>query len=339
MAAPVKTKTWTKYSTYIVAGSGPTPQVGQTQANSDSRLAFYRLKTTFLAAGWTIVSSCGYYDAGGGAAWNYGAADHWPDAASVRWKEVGDKFGWIVLKNTNLHAVGNGFQVLIALTNDRNYTAVGTLAFSCEGGFSDGTELVRPTAVDEALIYNNTSWTGASNGDFSATAINIWYPSDGTSFRVWWGKTPLTSTHVNPMWFFEKLVDTPDWLDKPVIAGATYVQTESTMYATAGTNLKFSAVGYNGQSVGLTTESNQSGVLVNHAAVQQVDMGGRWPVFPISAVSTSILARGYLGRISDLWAVPEAIAIGDYMPSTGEKDFVVMPNILMPNDGTLIQLP
>lgn len=341
MTALSKTKTWTKYSTFIVPGSGPTPQAGQTQANSDGRLLFYRLKTTFLAAGWTVVRSCGYYDDGGGAAWHFGTADHWPDAESVRWKEADNKFGWIVLKNTNLHAVGNGFQVLIALNHDRANTIYGTLSFACEGGYTAGSETVRPTATDEVVLLNDDLWNPDAGVMFENSAVNIWYPSDGTSFRLWWGRS-ITGTSLSPVWFFERLVDTPAWLDKPVIVLMIKIDLASNVF---GQTIGYPGRAYfccddlKGLGFALSLEASNAGALINHAACKVPDMGGRWPVFPISAVSTSLLARGYLGRLTDLWAVPSTLAFGDYMPSTGGKEYVVINTLLMPNDGTTIQYP
>jgi len=343
MAAPVRTKTWTKYSTFVAAGSGPTPQAGQDQTNSDSRLVFYRLKTTFLAAGWTVVRSCGYYNAGGGAAWNYGAADHWPDAAAVRWKEADNKYGWIVLRNTNLHAGGAGFQVCIALSNDRLSTMRGTLAFSCEGGFANGSETARPTATDEVLVFDSEVWTGYVYSTFANNTLNVWYTSDGTSFRVWWGNGLANLIlNVNPPWLFERLVDAPSWLDKPVVAGCMrwdMAEIFQTSPANGPRRLYFCCDEFIKCGTMLTAEANASGVLIKHTACQAPDLGGKWPVFPVSVISMSPLVNGYVGKLADMWAVPQALAFGDYMPGDGSKQFVVMHDLLLGNDGTAIMVP
>jgi len=342
MAAPSKTKTWTKYSTYVATTDGPPPQPGgQTDRQSASREVFYRLKTTFLAAGWTVVSSCGKYDDGGGEAWHYGAADHWPSAVAVRWKEPDNKYGWIVLRNTNLHAGGNGFQVCIALTGTINSTQTGTMGFSCEGGFSGGSDMARPTATDEVIVFNNELWTGYSLSSFENNAMNIWYTSDGTSFRLWWGNGISNLTlNINPPWMFERLVDAPSWMDKPVVAG--YMRWDMTHLfnvSSATRRLYFCCEDFLKCETMITAESDNAGVLIKHVACQSPDIGGRWPVFSVSVISQSAFVNGYVGKLADLWAIPEALAFGDYMPGDGSYQFVVMNDLLLANDGTTVILP
>lgn len=343
MAEPVRTKTWTKYSTYVATADGPPPQPSQNVSESASREVFYRLKTTFLAAGWTVVSSCGKYDDGGGEAWHYGAADHWPSAVAVRWKEADNKYGWIVLRNTNLHAVGAGFQVCIALTGTVNSTQTGTMAFSCEGGFTGGSETARPTATDEVLVFNNQQWTGYVYSSFENNALNIWYASDGTSFRVWWGNgLSNLILGINPPWLFERLVDAPSWMDKPVVAGCMrwdMAEMFQTNPANGPRRLYFCCDEFLKCEAMLSAEANNAGVLIKHTACQAPDLGGRWPVFPVSVISLSPLVNGYVGKLADLWAVPQALAFGDYMPGDGSRQFAVMHDLLLGNDGTAVMLP
>jgi len=339
MAAPVRTKTWTKYSTYVATADGPPPQPGQDAGESASREVFYRLKATFLAAGWTVVSSCGKYDDGGGEAWHYGATDHWPNAVAVRWKEADNKFGWIVLRNTNLHAGGAGFQVCIALTGTVNSTQTGTMAFSCEGGFTGGSETARPTATDEVVVFNNEQLTGYSLASFENNAMNIWYTSDGTSFRLWWGKGLANMTlDINPPWLFERLVDAPSWMDKPVVAGSTRWEAMD-LFADSSRRFYFCCDEFIKCDVLLSAEANASGILSRQAQFQVPDPGGRWPVFPVSVISRSPLVNGYVGKLADMWVVPTALAFGDYMPGDGSKKFVVMNDLLLGNDGTAVMLP
>jgi hypothetical protein len=343
MAAPTKVKTWVKYSHYVVEADAPTPQVGQTADRSAARYIMHCIKTQWLAMGGTVERSCGYYDAGGGAAWHYGAADHWPDAASVRWKEADNKFGWIVLKNTNMHSGGNGFQVLLALTRDRTLTYYMTMAVSLEAGFTGGSETTRPTATDEVLVYNDEAWYSTSGAGYPQCPIplNIWYANDGTSFRVWGvGASEMYRT-MNP-WMFDKLTDAPTWLDKPVVFGVMWWRRTDMMSFVAPNSRRmfFCCDDVRAIQTMMAVESiYSSGPLTQHAACQVPDMGGSWPVFPVSVISIHPSVAGYIGRLVDFWAVPDALASGDYMPGDGSMAMAVVQNVLQGNDGTSVMIP
>lgn len=344
MSAPTKEKTWTKYSTFVTSGTGPTPQSGQSQDNSDGRLVFYLLKSQFLAAGWEVVSSCGYYS----SAWHVGEDDHWIDAASVRWKEADNKFGWIVLKNTLLHSGGEGFQICIALTAlaSSGYSSnTITLAFACEGGFTGGSTTARPTATDEVVIFNNEVATGYVYSTFTDNALNIWYSSDGEAFRLWWGNgISNLILDVNPPWIFEKIQNAPIWLDKPVMAGVMRWDAEGSFLKDGGSytpkRFYFCCDEFTKCPLMFSAEGTHSGgVLSKQTSCQLADLGGNWPVFPISVVSVSPLVNGCLGTVADMWLVPTALAFGDYMPGDGSKEFVVMHDLLLANDGTSVIIP
>jgi hypothetical protein len=352
MTEPTRTKTWTKYSAWIQDGDGPTPQAGQTSDRSAARLILYLIKTQMLAAGWTVVRSCGYYDAGSGLAWNYGAADHWPNAAAVRWKEASNKFGWIVLKNTNLHAGGNGFQVMFALDAGVTLTYRMTMHTSIEGGFTGGSDTAYPTATDAIVIYDDASdaWystTGAGQPQ-CPLALNIWYSSDGQSFRVW-GAGQILLNQVNEVMYslhpmmFERLVNAPPWLDKPVLAGV--MRWRRVSMATPGSTasyertLFFGCEGVVKCPVVLAAEGISNGLLINHTASQIPDMGGRWAVYPVSVISMSALVTGVVGTLADFWMVPDALASGDYFPGDGSRELAVIQNVLQGNDGTAVTIP
>lgn len=352
MAEPTLTKTWTKYSAWIQDGDGPPPQSGQTSDRSAARLIMYIIKTQMLAAGWTVVSSCGYYDSGGGESWHYGASDHWPDAASVRWKEADNKFGWIVLKNTILHNEGNGFQVCFSLDRDRAQTYYMTMALSWEGGFSGGDEFNRPIATDEVVVYNNEAWYSTAAAGFSQCplALNIWYTNDGECFRAWGAGQIITDQgaemykSMHPF-MFERLCDPPDWLGAPVVAGImrwrrqSMMDTSSALSSSNARRMFFYQEGIV-QFAMMSCEGIYGiGPLTDHAACQMADLGGHWPVFPITAFSESPMVPGRLGELFDFWAVPTIMASGDYMPGDGSKQMVIIQGILQGNDGTFVITP
>jgi hypothetical protein len=302
------------------------------------------IKTQWIAMGGTVARSCGYYDAGGGAAWHYGAADHWPDAASVRWKEGDGKFGWVVLKNTNMHSGGNGFQVLLALTRDRTLTYYMTMAVSLEAGFTDGTETTRPTATDEVIVYNDEAWYSTAGAGYSQCpmSLNIWYANDGTSFRVFGCGVAAEETYrtLNP-WMFEKLVDAPTWLDKPVAFGAMWWRRTSMVGDPPASfrRMFFCCDDLVAIQAMMSVEGIYGlGPLTQHAACQVSDMGGSWPVFPVSVISIYPSVPGYIGKLVDFWAVPDALASGDYMPGDGSMAMAVVQDVLQGNDGTAVMI-
>jgi hypothetical protein len=309
----------------------------------------FMIKTQMLAAGWTVVSSCGYYS----GAWNYGAADHWPTADSVRWKEADNKFGWLVMKNTNLHAGGNGFQVMFALDKTATLTYYMTMKTSIEGGFSGGNETTAPDATDSVMVLNSavdTWYTTVGVGQLQCpVALNIWYSSDGQSFRIWGAgvisTNPPTEEQraIHPM-MFERLVDAPAWMDKPVVSGILHWR-KADMFTWANTaysqrRLYFSQGSIHKCAVMMTAEAiGTTGVLVTHTASQSADPNGNWTVYPASVFSVNGMVPGYIGKFADFWAVPDALATGDYFPGDGSREMVVIQGVLQGNDGTAVSLP
>jgi hypothetical protein len=231
----------------------------------------------------------------------------------------------------------------VALTNDRADTKILTLAFACAGGFAGGSETARPTAADEVVVLNNALWYAYSNLSMANMGLNIFYTTDGTSFRV-----HGTSNHLTPYniycWMFERLATGyAEWMDKPVVAGTCEWTRSTLMGGAPGTqyrNLFFSYGSVYRNECQFVAEGEMlGGYLGDHAAVQAADPGGNWPCFPIGVASKSATIPGYLGQINDAWGVPDAVAGGDYMPGDGSMAFVVIDDLLVGSDGTVITYP
>jgi hypothetical protein len=83
---------------------------------------------------------------------------------------------------------------------------------------------------------------------------------------------------------------------------------------------------------------NGTGDGVDDTKLNGVDAGGNWVCPPVSLASEDASFTMYLDRFSDLWACPDNLANGDYVPSGGGRDYVVFGNILLPNDGSVVTI-
>jgi hypothetical protein len=204
-------------------------------------------------------------------------------------------------------------------------------------GFTGGSYTERPVSINEYCFRSDAAWI---YGDFVSShySLNVWYSSDGKIFRFG-GVQPSGAPTSYYSWVFETLSQ-PVSLAVPVIFGMMFKFIKDTIILDPPSSdfqvYSWSpAAGY--FRVMYSTESIKGGNLSVNAACQNPDIGGKWPVFPFGVIAMSPINPGYMGRVEDMYLVPTALATQDYMPSDGSKQFVVIDDVLLANDGTFIQ--
>jgi len=332
MAGPIKTKTWKHWSITVPVGSGPAQQTvsGCTLDGTEPaiRQLMWEIKDALISSpgAWTVISSCGH----NGSNFVYGNTDYWTSAARVWW-QYNSEFSWIVLQNS---AIASGFQLLIVCFGT-SACAPETASFyiSFGAGFIGGTTTARPTATDERSIKTTTSlWTSASSVN---RGVQVFKSDDGECTRFY---TTHNAT-LNQMWMFDKAISTnPKWTIPVLILGGntpTYGGlVDSRVAVTKWGNVSSTAVWFATEGVGTT------GPLGRQAGFATADVWGNWICTPIDVVYAAIYADpGILGKVRDLWFTSDDLVDGDYFPGDGSKQFVVLGDLVQPNeDGTTVPI-
>jgi hypothetical protein len=360
--ALTKIHTWLHSYRQITVSDKPMAQTGQTNFSPSHRANMWGIKEMFKTAGWTVVGSCGCDISHVGSEWTAGmdGVDRWinPDAVRVL-DSTTTSWSWIVLRNAGINATGQGYQLLISFDGSVDQAHYVTLFDSWSAGFTGGSITARPTATDEMGMLNNQEYMYTRSAVYSGTStvgIHGLWTSDGSMTRIFATSHEGADHYLNCIWCFERVSATArkPWWDKPYIA-----QVAALYYDNPGDDPAIDDTYSGGQTdnedrmwtrVGdlklrVCQSSEQGGIvhttpfcaLGEMTQCQAVDVGGDWIATRAGIVSLSPVCPGWLGRRDDIWFIPEVMATGDYLP-TGTNTFLVLGDILIPTDGTLLLL-
>lgn len=328
MAAPALEKTWQKTTVVVPIGAGPSPQSGAATHDSQYRQCMFELKhalVSFASGAWTVVRSCGY-DSG---SWTYGDADYWVTSDDVRYKEsVGEQFSWIVLQQ---NGIKNGYQILIALENPANGTEYSHVWYaSHSGSFVGGSPTTRPTASDEVSFTEYIRrW---EDGGYNAS-ITVWMSTDGACTRA------LNSLdgYIKHVMCFEKLKNMADSavFEGQSICGCLRSREYADIFTyDRGDYKSHSVLGKVGDWCGLSPIGGPGPSVVSMSLdYSRPDPNGEYVVAPIPIWSE----RPYsfiMGTMYDCYAANKELNDGDMFPADGSKEFVVVGDFIIGNDGT-----
>ena len=355
MTVPSLQKTW-----YFQVNTTITQQ-GSTLATG--RLLMRTVKDTFLGAGswtdssnaaatltnnWVVDFSSDSTAPGTGTAGD--GVDHWTVNGSLVWATAGTAHSWMVIKNTQMP--GGTLWVCIDLSNANAYNC--TIVIS-RVGFTGGSTTNRPTATDEVVTLNNTTW-GMDTGGTTSMKLHALKSSDNQHHRVvisrnGWG---------HGLWMFEAITTTDNW-------------TKNLLVYTNGT----SSANYGGSYLVFTNNFNGSGPLCYSITEQGTpwvgslavpfapgpifdmiskvtavaEMNSAWPAMSIGIESHSNYtytgstpsvaieySMGYAGKLKDLFWVPSSLGEGDQAPSGGGANFSMIGDTCWPWNTTAISL-
>lgn len=288
---------------------------------TDTRL-LRTLKNLLVGFGsnpWTVRYSCNGTTAGTAG----DAVDRWTnDAAIVR---SGGAHSWIVLRQTG---IASNFEFCIDCSNVTSGWL--TMVISPSAGFTGGTTTARPTATDEIVLINNTTW--ASGAQDVQHQIHAWQSTDGQCTRVaiWYGGTNMCTF---------MLFDKPDnpvsgWTSPSI----SFIVNGNATVAATYTGLGSSSGPARGRgtttiTLGLTGESfASSSFLPNLTNIGDTpnESDGTWSQFPIGIASVTTANRGRKGSLFDLWWKPFGLANGTTSPSDASRVLITMGPFILP---------
>lgn len=337
MVVPVAIKTWNHWNINAPWGVGPgwhsiSGCANGGDAMSTGRQMLFNLKEVLKASpgSWEVLSSCGRDE--NGAAWVYDLTDNWADASWVYFSSL-SKRSWIVLRNTAISAVGEGFQMLIDCDNtcivDTIHWSISSSAGFTTGGFDEENP---PTATDQYFIKNNELWTflGLAN---QTKGMSVFKTDDGASTRIY----GHSGHSVYLSFFFEKLTAADSGWNKPYFVYPGLLPTFQ--YLHTDSNIKVEWAGLEPANAFMTSEGTGGGSIAKSTVYDQGDVWGNRICTPVGlSILSDAVPSGFLGRVDDLWFVNSNMADGNYYPDDGSRQFVVMGDLLQPSDGSLVHI-
>lgn len=330
MTAPVKTKTWTHTNVSVAIGSGPPDQsvsgCGLSAWAADVRQLIWEIKNFLVTApaAWTVVSSCGH----NGSNFVADDTDNWGAASNV-WSIYLGEYSWIVLKQTSISAVDQGFQILLVVDGAGTGCTPNSIEvwISSSSGFTGGTTSSRPTAADGIKIFDSAFMPiGDTTRGFSG-----FKSSDGECTRLYtsWGGGNVR------LWMFDR-AGTPrhaDWT-VPFLAIVDAIPTYAILHDAA--NVSTTWDGRGGLGIYLTTEGQGGGALgrwTNRGDIPNYFGEYICTRIGVAAINSIYVSKAaFLGWVSDLWFTSDDLADGDYFPGDSSQQFAVFGDLLQPNE-------
>lgn len=345
MGVPATIRTWQFQPSQVLA-----PQAATLATNQALGFA---VKQSMKGAGvWTdstgaVVASSGNWVVRGSSdgVGNFGnndGIDRWVTAANLVWAAAASNHSWIVLEQAGIPGAVGNFQVCLDLSNASSVSA--TLAVSPSAGFAAGTATARPTAADETVVINNTSWGGVSGN--TPHVLHAMKTADGKSTRVVAMRTSSNGTGAWSVLFY--MFELPILVVKDAAGADAWtnpsaaVALGSSTAAPVGgldtvTNLSNTASTFSRTPAGTnfastwSAEGTQQHVLlsdsygsVNGGQQNVGDISGEAPMFGIGLYSVVVGARGRNGVIADLRLGLENISTS-FNAATGRSSPTVAP--------------
>lgn len=298
MSVPTLVKTWQHSNNQTVTAQG-------TQAATNKR-AIRTIKNLLIGFGtlpWSVRGSSNGTTAN--------TSDNWSSDSDINGASAGSPHSWVCLRQTG---IASNFEIVFDIVSASNYTSL-TCVVSPSAAFSTFTSTSnRPTATDEIVLVNNTTWGGNQGSSVDNNVIvNAQQSTDGQCTRFWtYWQNVCTGLYI---------------FDKPqnVVSGWTNPSYSfgigSSLGAATVSNLMNSA---NGRGRGsatfsmyLTCEGAGSATNQNLPALltSANDFSGEWPFLPMGIASTQASHRGRHGSLFDAYFGSTTGNQGDTFPN------------------------
>ena len=313
MPLPSLSKTWQHTVNQSAAAQG--------SANATNRNVLRLIKNALNGFGsnpWTVVSSSN------GTVAN--SSDNWNSTSDMVGANAGSPHSWIVLRQTG---IATNFELCIDCSSATG--AVGTIVISPSAGFTGGSTTARPTATDEIVVINGSTWT--NNSSDVTVRYSVSQSTDGQCTRVW----GAAAGSVVFFWVFDKPADpVTGWSNPSASWAISGPGTYSTVVSTSAGRMRSGSTTGSLQMIcdGGTTSAANDTTWANVAN----EISSEWAIYPMSFACTTSTIRGRHGRFFDLWASSSALATGDTFPGDGSATFVQVGIVVLPWNGGAVNL-
>lgn len=329
MALPTLGKTWQFVPNFAIAATGTALGTNRTILlaiknflTTDAAEWVDNTNVATTAANlWTVRYSCDSVAAGAAG----DGVDRWDSITDLVWANAASAHSWIVLRNA---AIGSTAEMLIsceaASANGSNLT----VCISPTAAFTGGTTTARPTATDEIVVVNNTTWGGVATVDTSIK-LHVMKSTDGECWRVF----VCNGGQANTSWIIDKAVAfaSGTWTNRMVMyAQGSTGGTNTLTNALLNTNANVNGRGASTMTMYLAAMYYAS-TLANAGVTTANDLSSAWPFMPHQLVSATASNRGFHGYLNDVWYGSTTVATGSTYPTTGtQHQFVQFGSAIFP---------
>lgn len=248
--------------------------------------------------------------------------NRWSAITNLVFNNAGSAHSWIVLR---LYGTA---EILISCESSAVNAQNLLIATSASAGFTGGTTLLRPTATDERVVVNATTWGGVVNSDASVK-MHLMKSTDGQSWRFFLGNTGVIGT----AFIFGKAAafNATAWPNSlTMFCIGTSPNSGVLTQTNLNVNANFFAYGASAMTLYLGGMYYASG-LANANITSANDLSGNWPFLPQELFSATTSNRGAHGYMNDMWYGSTTTATGASFPLTGtQHQFVQFGSLIFP---------
>lgn len=328
MALPSLDKTWNF-------------QVNQSCGNfvsvaDDIKDFLLKLKNSLVALGWTVWGSSNSVNAGNGD-----GVDRWVTVANVVGANAGSPHSWIVLKNT---ALATNAAILIDYSGgSTSYSfSVSVTGFGAANSGVDGTNVLAPTGSGVySYVAGVTFCLHQSNATFKCK-LHVIASTDLECTRVF-VTSALYPQNVGVFIIEKSKNPVVEWL-YPVYTVTTAFETRLNSNQLSDGGIVFSkqnstslVLRYTGEGIG--NANGGSNNLADFQPVADDNSAGSFPMFPINILCSTVGHRNWRkGSVYDMWWGSYNVRQGTTYPSNGTKQFAQFGRIIVPWNGTDVEI-
>lgn len=329
MALPTLTKTWQYTVNQTTGVPASAIDVNRTWIRTvkDALIAF-------ASTPWTMRYSCNSVTAGAAG----DGVDRITTNANLVWASAGSAHSWIVLRQTG---IATNFELLLSCENAHANGTTLMIVVSPAAGFTGGTTTARPTATDEVVLNAAAvAWAAAA---VTALRWHLQQSTDGQCTRI----ITCAAGSIQSALILEKPAQpTTGWTNPSLSYAVGTAPGNPLAAATLG-----AVGGAFGAKIGATTallSMSAEGLITSIAATSfptntnwgniANEVSGEWPMLPVGAICVTATVRGRHGVFQDLWTGSGGANTGDTYPSGASNQFAQFDNIIIPWDGSAVQL-
>jgi hypothetical protein len=184
------------------------------------------------------------------------------------------------------------------------------------------------TRGDRLALLGMGPIDGVSN--YHDLSLHYMMSTDGECTRVFgaWANTVALT------WMFEKPRNpVAGWTDPALALALASTPTFGNLYSAANLTSR----GPNNEAMTLygSSEGYAAGPL-GSLLLMANQLTGEWPLNPIGLVCNTPGCKGRVGELYDMWYASNTMRLGDSLPVTGDRQFMVFPNVFVPWNRTIL---
>lgn len=250
--------------------------------------------------------------------------NRWDSVTDLVWAITGTAHSWIVLK---FPGISSSCELLIACENTAATGQFLNILFSPISGFTGGSTTARPTAPDEIIVVNATTWGGVNTTDANVK-LHFLKSSDGECWRFFCAN----GGQVNTSFFIEKPVAfSTNWTSPSVcywVGSSAAISTLTNSFL--NTSSLFFGKGSGSMQMSLSIP-HYAGNYANVLTTTANDISGNWPFIPTQLWSNTVGNKGCHGYLNDAWLGSTTTTTGSTSPTTGtQHQFVQLGSLIVP---------